>query len=434
MRLAVFTSKYPARVATFFERDIRALLEAGVEVEVFSIYPLQEHMWRYRSDMLAERVFPRSRLHHIGLGESLRPARSWLVHGSRTFLRDVATISVAAARFGIVPLAKSAYVFPKAWAWAQQFPDNFDHILAYWGNYAGSCAYVFHRLTNPRIPFSIWLHAGTDLYRTPVFLREKLLYADTIITCCKFNRTFIEEQYSDVAQQLTHKIHVCYHGLDLAAFPYAPDGRPVHKVIAVGTFMRNKGFDYLLRAAHALRMRGVEVEVELVGDGDQAAALRAVAAELGIADRVRFRGWLEAHRVQEAMRNATILVHPSAGLGDGLPNVIREAMAVGTPVIASNVAGIPEALDHGQCGILVPPRDVTALADAIQRLLADEALRRRYAELGRKRTVELFDLWQTGARLAEHLRSIRRRPASADARHAAMVAGSDHVAEGTGGC
>jgi glycosyltransferase involved in cell wall biosynthesis len=73
------------------------------------------------------------------------------------------------------------------------------------------------------------------------------------------------------------------------------------------------------------------------------------------------------------------------------------------------VAGIPEALDDGRCGMLVPPKDVTALADAIETLLGDEAMRRRFAELGRRRTEALFDLTQNGARLAERLRSTPMR-------------------------
>lgn len=408
MRLAVFTSKYPARVATFFERDMRALIAAGVEVDVFAIYPLDGSLWRYSLDILDDVVLPRNRVHHLGGLEAVR--RSLPVPRRRigTFLRDAIAISSSAARYGVLPLAKSAYVLPKALAWSNQRSGPYDHILAYWGNYAASCAYVFHRLTGATVPFSMWLHAGTDLYRDPVFLRTKLLHADSIITCCDFNRRYIEERFGEQVPGVGRKTLVCYHGLDLSTFQYAPDGRPARRIVAVGSLARYKGFDYLLRAVRELRSRGLDVEVELVGDGDQADALRALAGELGIGDLVRFRGWLPFHEVRIAMQAATLMVHPSPGLGDGLPNVIREAMAVGTPVIASRVAGIPEALDEGRCGELVPPKDVVALADAIERLLRDPELRRRYARLGRQRTEELFDLWQNGARLASHLRSVGR--------------------------
>ena len=408
MRLAVFTAKYPARVATFFERDMRALVEAGIEIEIFSIYPLDPSQWRYALDILGEDVLPRERVHHSRLDQSLSGARGLPGDRMGTLAADSAAILAAAARYGPTALAKTSYVLPKAWDWAAQFPDRFDHVLAYWGNYAGTCAYAFHRLIDRPIPFSIWLHAGTDLYKTPVFLRQKMLYADSIITCCEFNKRFIEERFTDIYPTVEDRVKVCYHGLDLAQFNFAPGGRPPRRVLAVGRLAKHKGFDYLLRAAHLLGEQGFPIEVDLVGDGPERQALAHLADQLGIGSSVHFRGWLPFDGVRKAMGEATILVHPSDGLGDGLPNVLREAMAVGTPVIASDVAGIPEALNEGRCGTLVPPRDVNALAQAIRTLLSDEAMRARFARLGRKRTEERFDLWQNGNRLAAHLRSLTR--------------------------
>jgi colanic acid/amylovoran biosynthesis glycosyltransferase len=409
MRLAVFTSKYPARVATFFERDMRALLDAGVEIDVFPVAPLDPSLERYRLDLLDESVLPPGRLHHIGLRRSMLQLRPWPARRAVGFLRDAARICLAAARYGPVPLAKSAYTMPKAWAWAQQTVESgrgYDHILAYWGNYAASCAYVFQRMTDPHTPFSIWLHAGTDLYFKPIFLRQKLRYADSIITCCAFNRDFVERSFGDDGAAIAAKMEVVYHGVDLDALGYAPGGRDPCTVLAVGRFAADKGFDYLLRAAQRLITRGVPLKVELVGAGPEERRLVALADELRIAHRVHFRGWLHFDEVQAAMRRATILVHPSAGLGDGLPNVIREAMAVGTPVIASDVAGIAEALADGACGQLVPTMDDEALADAMQKLLADETLRRRYATAARSRVEQKFDMYANGRRLAQHLRDV----------------------------
>lgn len=422
MRLAVFTTRYPARGATFFRRDMSALVAAGIEVEVFPIYPLEPGNWSQGSDIVAGDAIPRDHVHNISLGEALRtrpPGRPGRL------LRDSAAIVAAAARFGGVPLAKSAYVIPKAWAWAARHGARFDHVLAYWGNYAGTCAYVFHRLLDRPIPFSIWLHAGTDLYRTQAFLRQKVTYADNVITCCEFNRRFLYDLYPDAERALADKVHVTYHGLDLATFPFAPDERPARRIIAVGRLSRHKGFDYLLRAIHELARRGAPVEAELIGDGEERASLETLARELGIAGQVTFRGYLPFSEVRDAMSRATLLVHPSDGLGDGLPNVLREAMAVGTPVVASDVAGIPEALDGGRCGVLVPPRDVAGLAVAIDGLLHDAERRRRFARLGRRRTEELFDLATNGARLAERLRRTRRGGREALASRAEAVV---HVA------
>lgn len=408
MRLAVFTSNYPARVATFFERDMRALHEAGIELEVFAVRAQQRELWRYSLDILNREHLPRQRVHHLTWPRAMmRAARGGALRRAMN-LRDAASILAAAARFGPAAFAKTACVLPKGWAWTAGPGPRIDHVLAYWGNYAGTCAYVFHRMLNRRIPFSIWLHAGADLYKTPVFLREKLRYADNIITCCEFNRGYIRQHFGKQEPDITSRIHVCHHGLDLRTFPFRPSGRPADRVVAVGRLADHKGFDHLLRATHLLLGRGVDVKVDLVGDGPQRRALESMVVKLGLRDSVRFLGWLPFPAASSAMASATLLVHPSDELGDGLPNVVREAMALGTPVIGSRVAGIPDALNE-RCGVLVPPGDAVALADAIQRLLADPEQRIDIARRARRRVEENFDLWRNGRRLAGLLRQTRRR-------------------------
>jgi colanic acid/amylovoran biosynthesis glycosyltransferase len=405
VKLAVFTSRYPAQVATFFERDMRALLEAGVDIDVFSIAPLDASLWKHSLDLLGPERLPRDRVHHLRLLETARASVSTLAR-SATARQDARAVLASAARFGPTSMAKTAYVLPKAWTWAAQYRD-YDHVLAYWGNYAGTCAYAYHRLAAPHVPFSIWLHAGTDLYFRPAFMREKLLYADNIVTCCEFNVSYLARAFADIAPRITPKIFVCHHGLDLGTFVYRPEGRPANRVLAVGRLAKEKGYEYLIRALPLLKARGVEVELDFIGQGPEENTLVALARELGVSDRVQVRGWLPFTAVRQAMSEATVLVHPSNGLGDGLPNVVREAMAVGTPVIASEIAGIPDALSDG-CGVMVPPRDVDALATAIAQLLGDPVRRVEIAARARSRVEERYDLWRNGTRLAQLLQSTRR--------------------------
>jgi glycosyltransferase involved in cell wall biosynthesis len=150
------------------------------------------------------------------------------------------------------------------------------------------------------------------------------------------------------------------------------------------------------------------VKLEFVGDGEEAGALKKMTADLNLTQHVSFSGWLKFEGVKAAISNATILVHPSDGLGDGLPNVIREAMALGTPVIASDIAGIHEALEDGQCGVLVPARDVDALASAITSLLSNPEQRLAFTDRARKRAEDKFDMWRNGRSLAQLLRATRR--------------------------
>ena len=412
MRLAVFTSHFPGRVNTFFARDMRALIESGIDIDIFPLYPLDEALWRYVPDVLSESVLPRNRVHHLTLGQTLRPGRLAPAGRVARFLRDTCAIRASAVAYGVAPVMKSEYVFLKAWTWAREHRDAYDHVLAYWGNYSASCAYLFHRQMTRPVPFSMFLHAGTDLYRDQVFLKQKMLYADNIFVVCDFNREFIKERYADVYAELEHKIHRYHLGLELGAFAFRPDGRKPRTVLAVGSLEKIKGFDYLIRAIANLARRGVDVELELVGDGPERPRLEQLAAHLGISSRVAFRGLLTFDRVQAAMTEATMLVHPSIGLGDAVPTVIKEAMAVGTPVVASRVAGIPELLDEGRCGTLVPPIDSDLLAEAIERLLTEPELRRRHAEAGRQYAERQFDLWRNGSALAARLKCATRRPES----------------------
>jgi glycosyltransferase involved in cell wall biosynthesis len=308
------------------------------------------------------------------------------------------------------------YVFPKAWAWSQNHHKNYDHILAYWGNYSASCAYLFHRLKAQSVPFSMFLHAGIDLYEDQVYLREKLLYADNIFVVCDFNRQFIRNLYADIYPSISEKIYEYHLGLDFAEFPYQPNGRPAHKLLAVGAFEKYKGFDYLLKAAAELSRRGIDYDLDLVGDGVEANSLKNLATQLSITDKVRFLGWLQPAEVRRAMQQATIFVHPSNGVGDAVPTVIKESIALGTPVVASHLAGIPELLNAGKCGILVPPSNPTALADAIEALLRNPDLRRTYADAGREHAEQKFDLWRNGKKLAEILNSTIRQKHVAYAR------------------
>ena len=411
MRLAVFTSQYPSRVSTFFARDMRGLIEAGASLEIFPLYPVQEDLWRYVPEILDERVMPRDRVHDAAFSSALRSSPRPSPGRSARFLGSAASVGLASAARGVATLGKSAYALAKAWTWARDCSaGRFDHILSYWGNYAATAALAFRDLTDPAVPVSTFLHAGTDLYRRPVGLRRKLLAVENVVVVCEFNRRFLEERYPDLRERISSKIYVHHPGLDMPGIPFASARRPGARLLGVGSFERAKGFEDLVIALGILRRKGLDVTLDLIGDGPRGPALERRVAGLGVADRVRLRGWLPADEVLREMAQATVLVHPSTGLGDAVPTVIKEATAVGTPVVASSVAGIPELLDQGRCGVLVPPRDPTRLAEAIAQLLDSEPRREEIARGARSYAEKTFDLWKNGRRLAERLG--RSRPSS----------------------
>lgn len=415
MRLALFTNQFPAKVSTFIARDIEALLAAGVEIDLFPIYPLDRNLWKYVPAVGDNLLHRGVELKHLSLGETLRSMRPWPVTRVARVLGDSFRIVTSAASWGPAAMAKTAYVLPKAWAWAAGRERSYDHVLSYWGNYAATSAYAFHRLIGQTIPWSILLHAGTDLYRRRVFLREKLLYADRIFVVCQFNRDYLRRCYPDVFDRLAPKIVVHHLGLDVEKIEVNLGNRANRTVVAVGGLGPAKGFDVLIRAIDCLAAGGEEVRLELLGDGPERRSLEHLVRRLGLEGRVRLRGWRSPEEVEAAMRSATLLVHPSSRLGDAVPTVIKEALAVGTPVVASRIAGIPELLADGRCGKLVPPRDPVILARAISEMLADEEKRRNYAVAGRAMAEKTFHLWRNGERLARLLRETRRGDGGVDA-------------------
>jgi glycosyltransferase involved in cell wall biosynthesis len=408
MRVAVFTNKFPGHTSSFFARDMRALIAAGVEVDIFPFYPLDPTLWRFVPALLDESVLSRDRVHHIDLRAALRAPPRAVVRRLLPATREALALGAASLRYGVEMPMQVGYVGLKAWAWSLEQHGPFDHILAYWGNHAATCAALFHRLTDPTVPFSMIVHARMDLYRRPAGLARKMLYADNVFIVCEFNRRYLAAHYPAVFARLAPKLRLHHIGLDLRSLAFTPEPRPPATVIAVGRLEPLKGFVQLLHAIQLVRRRGVPVVLEVVGGGEQEAELRALAARLELASHVVFRGWIAPDEVPEAIRGATVLAHASVEL-DAMPTVLKEAIAVGTPVIASDLAGAPEIVDQGRAGILVPPGDVLALADAIVALINSPAKRRALAGAGRRHAEATFDLWTNGRRLADALRATPRR-------------------------
>lgn len=199
------------------------------------------------------------------------------------------------------------------------------------------------------------------------------------------------------------KIRVIRYGVDAPA-----DGAPPPDVepylLFVGRFVEKKGIEHLLDAMHGLAAAGVRVDLRLIGDGPLGDELRQAAAAL---PQVQFMGWQAQAEVARWMRGAVAVCVPSveaaAGDAEGLPNVVLEAMAAGTPVVGSRSAGIGEAVVDGVTGLLVPPADPAALAGALGRLVREPALRRAMGDAARRRQALEFDAVTQSRRLEDAL-------------------------------
>lgn len=173
------------------------------------------------------------------------------------------------------------------------------------------------------------------------------------------------------------KIEVRHMGVDTAALGYRPRALPVGRaprVVSVGRFVEKKGFDYGVRAvARAEKLLGSSLEYHLIGDGPLRPELERLAQSEGLAERVTFHGSKSSDEIVKLLGDAELLMAPSvtAANGDkeGIPMVLMEAMAQGLPVLSTRHSGIPELVQNGESGALVPERDADALASALADLL-----------------------------------------------------------------
>jgi glycosyltransferase involved in cell wall biosynthesis len=207
-------------------------------------------------------------------------------------------------------------------------------------------------------------------------------------------------------------VHLVYHGLSadfarlLATDPHAPPANGTLRVLGVGRLVAKKGFDVLVDACAVLRERGVPFEALIVGQDDKHGdAIRTRVTQLGLDDRIRLPGAMGPPELLDQYRRASALCMPCRLLPDdrdGIPTVLVEAMAAGTPVVATAVSGIPELVTDGVNGLLVEPEAPEQLADALVRLHEDTALAQRLRGAARETIDERFD----GDRLARELAAL----------------------------
>lgn len=178
---------------------------------------------------------------------------------------------------------------------------------------------------------------------------------------------------------------VVENGVDLDEFTPGAEG-PVHDpavVLFVSRLIERKGLQFLLPALATPQALGLGWRLMVVGDGPRRKALEGQARDLGLAGRVEWLGQVAHEELPELYRRADVFVLPS--LSEGMPNVVLEAMAAGLPVVATRVPGSEELVGEGENGLLVEPRDVAGLGEAVVRVLGEEELRRGMGRASRER-------------------------------------------------
>ena len=400
-KVAYLVSRFPKITETFILFELLALERQGARVE---LYPLQ----RERASVAHPEAEPLVRRAHFT--PWLSPAM--LAAHARSFLRSpgayLSTLwTLLRANAGSPRyLAGAVAFFPKAVELARRMErDGVTHVHAHFASHPAAIAYVINRLTG--IPFSFTAH-GSDLHRDRHMLREKVEAADAVVAISEYNRRIILAECGDGCAD---KVRVVHCGIDTREFtprtgmtPFDRGEGPL-QIACVGTLHEVKGQRHLLDACALLRDRGLDFVCHLVGDGPDRGRLQRQAREAGLSERVRFHGRRTSGEVRELLRRTDVLAAPSVptrcGRREGIPVVLMEALGSGVPVVASELSGIPELVDHERTGLLTAPGDASAVADALARLYHDAPLRRELAAAGRRKVEAEFNLTSSAAMLAE---------------------------------
>ena len=260
------------------------------------------------------------------------------------------------------------------------------------------------------IPFSWTAHASGDLFVKPMLLDAKLRHAAFVIPVCEYSRKYLD---SLTGYRYSEKLHRIYNGVNRdeptrltksLRYPPARIGTAV-KLVSVGSPVGVKGHCTLLQTCRILHDRGVKNTCEIIGAEEQRDVVERLMSDAGLGDSFRISGFRPLEEVYSLLKEADIFVLLSeihaSGYRDGFPTVILEAMLLGLPVVSTYVSGIPEMVEHGVTGYLVPERDAAAAADAIYSLVVDEPKRKRFGAAGRARVHDRFDLNQNLTTRAE---------------------------------
>lgn len=398
-KVAYLVSRFPRLTETFVVDEATAVVRAGADLQLYPLHRERATVVQPAAAALAPRVHHHRLVSGPVLVSQLRMVRE----------RPGAYLATAAAvvrhNWGSRRLLAGALAaFPLAVHLSRVFRnEGVDHVHAHFATHPAVVAYVAHRLTG--VPFSFTAH-GSDLHRDQHMLAEKVRHAAFVVTISDHNRQVI---LRECGEAMADRVVVIRCGVDRSRFAPRPashrrPGEPL-RISCVGTLHEVKGQTHLIEACRRVRAAGTPIHLTLVGGGPDREALATQAAAADMADIVRFTGPLTHPQVQEVLEQSDLLVAPSVptadGRREGLPVVLLEAMAVGVPVVASRLSGIPEAVIDQQTGLLVDPGDVSGLADAIEQVANDPG---RAMDLAARATVlvqDHFDLEASAQRLVD---------------------------------
>jgi glycosyltransferase involved in cell wall biosynthesis len=390
--LGMVLKGYPRISETFISNEILLLENLGFSVHIFAMRPGRENF--------THRSVVRIRAGVDYLPETfLRNAHRLIAHNLCLSIRQprryAAGLALARRRFRRSRNPASLRHFLQAGYLVNRcLPGRgVVHLHAHFAHSPASVALYASELSG--LPFSFTAHAK-DIYTTEAEqLREKIALARFVVTCTEYNRRHL----LGLAEGLATPIHRIYHGIDTGLFAndhaIRTAASPPYRLLSVARLIEKKGIPTVLQAVKHLLERGVRLTYTLIGDGQDREKILGRVRQLGLDPVCRWLGTQPHHVVLEHYRQADLFVLgcevATNGDRDGIPNVLFESMAMGVPVVTTGVSAIPELVESGRTGLLVPPGQPEALATAMMTMLTDEGLRARVIPAARERVLAGFD-------------------------------------------
>jgi glycosyltransferase involved in cell wall biosynthesis len=395
-RLAYLVSIHPYLSQSFILREVLGLRRLGLDVDVISISAPD----RPPNEMSAEERAEVARTWYVksaGLAVWLRAHLALLFTHPLRYLRAFG----AALRLGgwqPVELLYHLFYFLEAGVvyWRLRRTGH-THVHAHFVSAVGVLVPRF----GP-VELSITVHGPDEFFDAARFrLSEKVRAARFVRAISQFT---VSQLMRITNEWDASKYAVVRLGVDPNIFRpagFRAEPRPF-TVLCVGRLIAGKGQRDLVAAVGALRAKGVDIVLRLVGAGPDRQALEALIEKLGLTGVVTLEGGVNQDRIRAYYESADVFALPS--YAEGLPVVLMEAMAAGIACVSTRVNGIPELIEDGASGLLVTPSDVTALEAAIERLVRDDGLRQRLAAAGRDKILLDYDLGINVTRLASLFR------------------------------
>jgi colanic acid/amylovoran biosynthesis glycosyltransferase len=388
MIVAYLVGTYPAVSHTFVMREVEGLRALGVEVKTFAVHPTPPKQLLTETDRRA--AAETRTIQPPRIGSLVRAHASAVRRDPRRYWTTL-VLSQQLSPGGLRERVWHAFYFAEAIIFWRLCRDReISHAHVHFAVASSMIALLAAHYAEPDGgSWSFTMHGPTEFDEVSRFrLAEKVRRARFVACISDYARSQLMKL---VEEEHWGKLHIVHCGVDPARFQPVPhEPRERLRVLSIGRLVPDKGQSLLIEAIAELQRRGLQVELDLVGDGPARGRLEALARRVGVEENVTFSGAVGQDRIRDHFRAADVFCLSS--FAEGVPVSLMEAMSMGLPVVTPRVMGIPELVDDGKSGLLVPPGRVDQLAEALATLAADHELRAAMGRTGREKILAEFDI------------------------------------------